>query len=176
MIKSLLTRWPFLVKEQQNYNDAFQLWRRRLVSYLKGQRFRSKLDIPEILEKKCVYGKRKGEETPGPDRKKINQAWGIPNFNPPMPEGEDDKTMGKHSETLKAQSALSKERQNKEMVKMLMEKTFPDRRNMLINQFKHIREILEKYPLLCNTDQVNVCNLTKKIYICYFFCFIIHTF
>ena len=37
-----------------------------------------------------------------------------------------------------------------------MVKTFPDRRQMLLNEFKHIREIIEKYPLLCSNDQVRI--------------------
>ena len=35
-----------------------------------------------------------------------------------------------------------------------MVKTFADRRHMLVNEFKHLREIIEKYPLLCSKDQV----------------------
>ena len=89
-------------------------------------------------------------------QKKINHAWGIPNFLPPLPEGEDEHSIAHHCETLKSQSALPQERRNKDTVRVLTVKTFPDRRQMLVNEFKHIREIIEKYPLLCSKDQVRI--------------------
>ena len=51
-------------------------------------------------------------------------------------------------------TALPQERRNKDIVHVLMVKTFADRRHMLVNEFKHLREIIEKYPLLRSKDQV----------------------
>ena len=71
-------------------------------------------------------------------------------------EREDEYSVAQHCETLKSQSALPQERRNKDIVRVLMVKTFADRRQMLVNEFKHIREIIEKYPLLCSKDQVKI--------------------
>ena len=156
MIKALLSGRPFLAKEMETYNDSLRLWRNRMVTYYKNHRFRCKLETPEILQKRSIYGKRKSDkESTGP-AKKINHAWGIPSFLPPLPEGEDEHSIAHHCETLKSQSALPQERRNKDTVRVLMVKTFPDRRQMLVNEFKHIREIIEKYPLLCSKDQVRI--------------------
>ena len=155
MIKALLSRWPFLAKEMETYDDSLRLWRNRMVTFYKNHRFRCKLEIPEIIQKQSIYGKRKSDkESTGPTRKKINHAWGIPNFLPPLMEGEDEHSIAHHCETLKSQSALPQERRNKDIVHVLMVKTFADRRHMLVNEFKHLREIIEKYPLLCSKDQV----------------------
>ena len=54
-----------------------------------------------------------------------------------------------HCDSLKSQSALPQERKNKDTVHALMVKTFPDRCRMLVSEFKHISEIIERCPLLC---------------------------
>ena len=156
MIKAILSRWSFLAKEMKAYNDSLRLWRNRMVTYNKNHRFRCKLEIPEILQKRSIYWKKKSDkESTGP-AKKINRAWGIPNFLPPLPEGEDEHSIAHHCETLKSQSALPQERRNKDTVRVLTVKTFLDRRQMLVNEFKHIREIIEKYPPLCSKDQLRI--------------------
>ena len=128
-----------------------------MVTYYKNHRFRCKLEIPEIIQKRSIYGKRKSDkESTGPARKKINHAWGIPNFLPPLIEREDEYSIAHHCETLKSQSALSQERRKKDIVRVLMVKSFADRRQMLVNEFKHIREIIEKYPLLYSKDHVRI--------------------
>ena len=129
MIKALLSRWPFLAKEMETYDDSLRLWRNRMVTFYKNHKFRCNLEIPEIIQKQSIYGKQKSDkESTGPTRKKINHAWGIPNFLPPLMEGEDEHSIAHHCET--------------------------DKRQMLVNEFKHLREIIEKYPLLCSKDQV----------------------
>ena len=150
MVKALLSRWKFLERELETFTDTLRPWRNRLVTYYKNQRFRCKLDIPEILQKRAVYRKRKGENEESIPVKQIHQVWGVPNFLPYFEEGEDNQSMNHHSEVLKSQSRLSEERRNKDTIRILTEKTFPDRCQILINEYKHIREVLEKYPLLCS--------------------------
>ena len=77
-----------------------------------------------------------------------------------MPEGEDEHSKAHHCDTLKLQSALPQERRNKDTVRVLMVKTFPVRRQMMVNEFKHIKEIIEiiqkLHLLLCSKDQVRI--------------------
>ena len=62
-----------------------------MVTYYKNHRFRCKLEIPEIIQKRSIYGKRKSDkESTGPARKKINHIWRIPNFLPPLMKREDE--------------------------------------------------------------------------------------
>ena len=97
------------------------------------------LDASLKYQKRSIYGKRKSDkESVGP-AKKINHAWGIPKFLPPLPEGEDEHSIAHHCDTLKSLTALPQERRNKDTVCVLMVKTFPDKRQMLVNEFKHIR-------------------------------------
>lgn len=59
-----------------------------------------------------------------------------------------ERSLTHHCDSLKSQSALPQERKNKDTVCALMIKTFPGRCRMLVNEFKHIREIIERCPLL----------------------------
>ena len=106
VMKALLSRWPFLAKERENYNNSLRLWRNRMVTYYKNHRFQCKLEIPEILQKQSIYGKRKSDKELTNPAKKINQAWEICNILPPLPEGEDEHSIAHHCETSKLQSAL----------------------------------------------------------------------
>ena len=102
MIKSLFSHWPFLAKEMETYSNALRLWRKRIVAYYKNHRFRCKLEIPEIIQKRSIYGKPQSDtELTGTERKETNHAWRIPNFLPPLLEGEDEHSIGHHCETLK---------------------------------------------------------------------------
>ena len=62
-------------------------------------------------------------------------------FLPSFEEGEDNQSMNHHSKVLKSQSRLSEERRNKDTLRILIEKTFPERREMLISEYKHVREV-----------------------------------
>ena len=108
MVKALLSRWKFLERELETFTDTLRPW--HLVTYYKNQRFRCKLDIPEILQKRAVYRKRKGENEESIPVKQIHQVWGVPNFLPYFEEGEDNQSMNHHSEVLKSQSRLSEEK------------------------------------------------------------------
>lgn len=68
-----------------------------------------------------------------------------------MLEGEDNISIAKDCEILKSQLVLPKERRKKGIAHVLILKKFPHRRQM---KNKHIRDIIEKYPLLCSKDQV----------------------
>ena len=59
-----------------------------------------------------------------------------------------------HAEELRKQFSLSKNRQNGDLIKVLMNKTFPDRRFMLIEEMLLISDVVEKYPVLCSEEQV----------------------
>ena len=62
-----------------------------------------------------------------------------------------------HAEELRKQFSLSKNRknrQNADLIKVLMNKTFPDRRFMLIQEMLLISDVVEKYSVLCSEEQV----------------------
>ena len=137
MVKVLLSRWKFLERELETFTDTPRLWRNCLITYYENQRFRCKLGIPEILQKRAVYGKRKGINEKSIPVKQIHQVWGVPNFYPLL---RKEKITNHHSKVLKSQSRLSEERRNKDTIRILIEKTLPERRQMLISEYKHVRE------------------------------------
>ena len=54
------------------------------------------------------------------------------NFLPPMGEGEDEETMTEHEKRLQHQSQLSIEKQDKLVVKRLLDLTYLKRRKLLV--------------------------------------------
>ena len=53
--------------------------------------------------------------------------FGVKNFLPVLPEGEDAFTWDRYQSELKEQSGLPKDRRNSDLIKRLMYKTFPYR-------------------------------------------------
>ena len=115
------------------------------------------LDIPEVKTKREIYAKRKGGSAGNglTDFKKVCVMWGVKNFLPPMGKGEDEETMAAHEKRLQHQSQLSIEKQDKLVVKRLLDLTYSKRRKLLVTDYTKISTILELYPILCSEQQVN---------------------
>ena len=62
MISALFTRWPNLVEIQGCYEDALAIWKSRLRTHFKNTRSRCSMNIPQILEKKGKFGKKRASE------------------------------------------------------------------------------------------------------------------
>ena len=122
MVNSILKRFPSLINESSDFNDAYSLWHSRIKSYFKNHRFRTSTDIPEIIQKKKIYGKRKDDAVVQNDSTYKKICFGVQNFLPDLPEGEDAHTWEKYQKELQNQMALTKEKRNKEFVRQLMEK------------------------------------------------------
>ena len=154
MVKSLFKRFPSLTEESVNYNDAVDMWHGRLKNHFKSQRFRWKENTPEIILKRQLYGKRKSsaDKLAEPRRKKL--CWGMENFLPDLPEGEDDTTYSRYQQDLKEQHNLRKESRDKSVISILMNKTFAHRRHLLVKEFVQLKTLIADYPLLCCEKQV----------------------
>ena len=159
MVNSILKRFPSLINESSDFNDAYSLRHSRIKSHFKNHRFITSTDIPEIIQKKKIYGKQKDDAVVQNDSTSKKLCFGVQNFLPDLPEGEDAHTWEKYQKELQNQMALTKEKRNKESVRQLMEKTFPHRRHIIVKEFIRLKDILEIYPALCTEDQVD--NITN---------------
>ena len=112
-------------------------------------------DIPEGVARRISIGFKRIHEDNGnlQTNKGAAAAWGMPNYMPNFNQGEDSFTVLAHVEELQRQYSLNKSRRNAALIKRLMDKTFPDHRNMLINEMSPIGEVIEKYPLLCCEEE-----------------------
>ena len=154
MVKSMFKRFPSLTEESVNCNDAVDLWHGRLKNHFKSQRFRWKENIPEIILKCQLYGKRKSnaDKSTEPRRKKL--CWGMENLFPDLLEGEDDTTCSLYQQDLKEQLNLRKESRDKSVISILMNKTFAHRRHLLVKKFVQLKTLMADYPLLYCEKQV----------------------
>ena len=81
--------------------------------------------------------------------------WDVKNSLPPMREGGDEETMVVHEKHLQHQIQLSIEKQDKLVVKRLLDLTCLKRKRLLVTDYTNFFTILELYPILCSEQQVN---------------------
>ena len=81
--------------------------------------------------------------------------WDVKNSLPPMREGGDEETMVAHEKHLQHQIQLSIEKQDKQVVKRLLDLTCLKRKRLLVTDYTKFFTILELYPILCSEQQVN---------------------
>ena len=157
MVDFILKKWKYLEKEFGTYRDGFKNWKDKIRPHFKNKRGRMGLDISEVKAKRQIYGKRKGSSAGNglTDFKKVCIMWGVNNFLPPIGEGEDEETMAAHEKLLQHQSQLSIEKQDKLVVKRLLDLTYSKRRKLLVTDYTKIYTILELNPILCSEQQVN---------------------
>ena len=142
---AILKRFPSLVSESCSYSDAHGLWYSRVKSYFKNHRFRHKHYIPEIIETKKIYGKRKLDQDVENEIFVKKACFGVKNLLPVLPEGEDAFTWDRYQSELKEQSSLAKDRRNSELTKRLMDKTFLYRRHVIIKEVIRLRTCLTSF-------------------------------
>ena len=145
---AIVKRFPSLVSESCIYSDAHGLWHSRVKSYFKNHRFRHKHDIPEIIEKKKIYGKRKLGQDVDNEISVKKACFVVKNFLPVLPEGEDGFTWDRYQSELKEQSGLPKDRRNSEFIIRLMDKTFPYRQHVIIKEVIRLKDLFDKLPLI----------------------------
>ena len=68
---------------------------------------------------------------------------------------EDEEAMAAHEKRLQHRSQLSIEKQDKLVVKRLLDLTYSKRTMLLLTDYTKISTILELYPILCSEQQVN---------------------
>ena len=126
MVDFILRKWKYLGKDFRPYRDGYKSFKDNMCTYFKHKRGRMELAIPEVKAKKEIYGKKKGSAGNGPiDLKKVCLMWGVKKFFSPIGEGEDKETMAVHEECLHHQSELSIEKQDKLVVKILLNLIYP---------------------------------------------------
>ena len=154
MVTALLHRWPHLC-EGLSLVDAIHLWKYRMRCSFKNLRRRTSLkDDKRVKEMKLKFGKRKIDQCEAPSPEHQKDIWGMVNFLPSREIGEDDETINDYIKKLKQQNNLNFGRRNVALVDLAMDKTFPERRDMLIVKLARISEILDIYPMLTEGEQV----------------------
>ena len=113
----------------------------------------------QLQFRKCwqreLFLAKKAEDGNGlPVVKRGGMAWGLKNYLPPYQGGEDASTMDAHRERLHIQHSLSSAKREQQIIRKLMDLTFPHRKNLLIREMATIREVTDLYSLLQDEIQV----------------------
>ena len=80
--------------------------------------------------------------------------FGLANYSPPIDKSEDSISVELHVHSLVCESK-SKD-PNKKKINLLMNKTFSERRNYILNDQPEIADVLSKYPILHNPEEVRI--------------------
>ena len=150
MARAVLERWPHLQNKHINFDDGMEFWKRRLRTFFKNRRGKNTENLPEIVAKKAIFGKKRPTEdvTTTYQSKKRKLSWGVKNYLPEREAGEDDHTQDSLTTKLKTEWVKPEHRRNEDMINMCMDKTFPDRRKAIVTDIKPVAEILISYPAL----------------------------
>lgn len=139
MAKAILSRWPHLENEHMSYSDALNFFHRRLKTHFKNSRSANTENIPEILQKRATFGKRKASNNINENEvKKARMAWGVLNYLPNTEDGEDDVSQNKYIEILQKQNSIAQHKRDASQIKLALNKTFAYRRKMLVNELHSI--------------------------------------
>ena len=94
-------------------------------------------------------------------KSKGKSMYGIKNYLPSRPDGEDNDTIKMHVKMLKDES--KKDRQDVRMIQELMDLTLADRREGIVNNNWTVAKVREEYPCLFNKDEVSLmCKKTNR--------------
>lgn len=91
-----------------------------------------------------------------PKKSAAARVWGVENYLPKRIEGEDDVSIEAHVKRMVDISRLHTDRRQKNIVDLLMNKTFPERRSMIVERLVKIPEMKLQYPLLFADNEVKI--------------------
>ena len=83
----------------------------------------------------------------------LSSAYGLPNYNPPRPIGEDDISMKHHKRFLSDQARLKVHKRDGGKIVDRMSLTFADSRQLILGGAT-VQEISEEFPLLLDVKEV----------------------
>lgn len=101
-----------------------------------------------IVSQKKTKRKECGEETLAIPK---NQ-WGVKNYAPDRPVEDDDESIRNHTDWMKTEARKTK--QNLTKINLLLNKTFADRRKLILLNMATAGEVKEKFPCLFNKTEV----------------------
>ncbi|XP_072016020.1 uncharacterized protein [Amphiura filiformis] len=148
VIVKLLAMYPSLSNRLQG-QDAQTYWKNSLSQRFRNERKRSEKHNPLAKAPKI---KKKEEAYAAPEKPTAENIWGIKNYLPGRPFGEDDTTIGIHIASLKTEH--KKKRQDASLIKQLMDITFADRREAIVKKQWKISKIKSEYPCLFDEDEI----------------------
>jgi len=83
-------------------------------------------------------------------------AYGLPNYLPDRPDGEDHHSVEQHIKWLKTEWTTRPLRPDYEKISLLMLKTLSDRQKLIVQQFISIRDFIAKFPWLQDEHEVSI--------------------
>ena len=138
-----------------------------LVNFFKNTRKRKCVDVAECKAAKQKSAFLKNNKNNGACANNtsivaITNIWGVKNFNPSLPVGEDERTVDIHRDRLLKQFHMVPYSRKQSVISTSMSKTFPARRKDILELRKSVSDIMDEYPILADPLQVSFNLLSWK--------------
>lgn len=135
------------------------MWKGRLRDkFINGRRRIDKED-PDVKLRKLKRPADSASES-GPPTKSSKtgtcMAYGVPNYLPNNPKGEDEISIERHIEWMKKEKKTRPRKPDHKQIQLLMNRTFAYRRNRIVNEAARVTNILEEFPWLADEDEVTM--------------------
>ena len=130
---------------------------RSMTNFFKNTHKRKCGDVAECKAAKVKASLKKNTQLKTPDNNAVmTNIWGVKNFNPILPVGEDERTLNIHKDRLLKQHNLIPYSRKQSVINTSMAKTFPLRRQHILELSKSVADIIDEYPILADPLQVSV--------------------
>ena len=124
------------------------LWLNRIQTKMQNGRKRPDSEVPIVAARKRLKGMQAVDKS-----KTTPPLWGITNYLPPPPDGEDATTIDNHIQCMEKE--FKKTKPDLRKIELLMNRTFSHRRHLIVVKDTNICEVQEMYPWLCHETQVS---------------------
>ena len=150
---AVLREYPYIARaEGLQPADSKMLWHQRVREKFCNTHKRVDQNHPIVQSKFMRLQTTRGKDSQAASSKK--NVWGVTNFLPAPEEEDDDISIKTFIEWMKKQSMLHSSKRDTAGIHLRMRKTFPERRDAVVNQENDIAVIKDTYPLLFNESEM----------------------
>lgn len=152
-IYTLLSSYPYL-KRGMAAADAQDYYTTKLKEAFRNLRKRRCRDEPSCAQWISKMARRRASEVTNAPIVKKSDPFGILNFLPERKEGEDEESIAHYHEVVVEQGRLLVEKRDKGLLEVAMERTFSERRKMIVTDQERLETVILRYPVLTDEDQI----------------------
>lgn len=132
------------------------LWATRLQTKFQNDRKRKDQAFSPVQQRKTGSKKKRLDFTATATATPTSALplYGLPNYLPTQPEGEDAVSIQAHKDWLQDERRARRKNLDRAQIDRRMQLTFADRRSMVVEKTATVADVIEEYPWLSDVDEV----------------------
>ena len=157
MVNAILRRWPYLHRGV-SYQEGFETYKKALKEHFRNKKRGIKKGVnPKVDAMKLKFNSKNKAIKDLIDNTADHTSkdeFGVANFAPDRYPGLDQVAIDYFLNTMMIQSELDVHARDQPALDLAMDKTFPERRRMLVKEMCPLRLLLDTYPLLRGKEEL----------------------